>query len=110
MGSHRSGCFEEHFDATQMQVLPVLEQRLVHGRAIYIRAVGRAEVLEQHARAADDDLTVQAGNRGMIDLKVILVRAPEAILARLELDFPSLRCAGVDQKAVRHGSKYSPHY
>jgi len=48
------------------------------------------------------DFTVSAGDGFMADGEIIFLIAPNPVNARLKLDFPSLRCTRIDQKAVAH--------
>ena len=49
---------------------------------------------------ADGDFAMGTGNGSVVDGEIALLAAANTVHARLELNFPCLRCTGIDQKAV----------
>ncbi len=95
---------ENQVHRTQLNMLTVLKRnrRLVHPRAIHKTPVRRAEIAKKRAIVGDNDFTVRRGHRRMWDRKVVVLRTPYAVGARLELNFPGLRCSWIDEQSV-HG-------
>ena len=89
--------FKHHPDRAKLDVLPVLDAELRHRHAFHERAIGRAEVFEQHPRIRHRHLAMMRGDGLMIDDKIVVLTASDTIDAGLELDFPGLGGSGIDE-------------
>lgn len=62
------------------------------------RSVRGTQVLDQDRPAVHDDLSVEAGDRRIINREIIGIVAPQGIRTRLERKLVPLGCAGMDDQ------------
>ena len=93
---------ELRLDAAQLNALPGIERRFMHGSSIEEGTVGGAEVVQFDDAILDRDAAVRPGNRAVLDLEIAIRTASERIDTWSELDLPLLGGTWIDQQA-RHG-------
>lgn len=68
-------------------------------RPVDKRAIGRAQVPDDHGIVVHQNVAVGAGDAGVIEAEIIAGAAAEKIDSKLEMDVPSLRSPGIDHKS-----------
>ena len=91
---------KSHFDAAQPDRLAVFEFVFLNRRAVDESSIGGTEVVNRNGTVVDDNLTMPAGNGCVGNFEVIGLAAAKVIRAVIELNFPSVRPAGIDHQSV----------
>jgi hypothetical protein len=79
-----------------MNALARLQDRFPNRRAVYVRAVGRTKILQDYGGIRNRDLAMGTRNGRIGKLEIVGETAPDKVIARLELNFPSSRRSWVD--------------